>query len=158
MTLRTRQRRLSLAAPVIINGPSEGEAVGEADMLDFKMLLSRDEIAKLLALTPRRISQLAESGIIPKPMRGRYPLGASVAGFISHLREQRLNAPSAIKNEAIAAPTAYVKVKTQLAEMEAKLRAGELVPLHRDYDSFIGLEMAPGLGKRGPSWRGLFRL
>lgn len=61
--------------------------MGKPDMLDFNMLLRRDEIAKLLGLTPRRISQLAESGIIPKAMRGCYPLGASVVGFISHLRE-----------------------------------------------------------------------
>ncbi len=53
---------------------------------------------------------------------------------------------------------AGVRVLGLAASLTDEAQVDQLVPLHRDYDFFIGLEMAPGLGKRGPSWRGLFRL
>ncbi|WP_246008448.1 hypothetical protein [Afifella aestuarii] len=44
-------------------------------------------MAELLGLTPRRLQQLAGEGWITKSGRGRYPLTASVKGYLKFLEE-----------------------------------------------------------------------
>ena len=44
-------------------------------------------MAKLLDLTPQRVQQLANSGVIPKAGHGKYDLIYSVQSYIRHLRE-----------------------------------------------------------------------
>lgn len=48
---------------------------------------SVDTIAKLLDMTPRRVQQLANEGIIPKPEdRGQYEIVPCVVGYIKHIK------------------------------------------------------------------------
>ncbi len=49
-------------------------------------------IAKLLDLSPRRIRQLVDEGVIPRHERGRYELVPAVRGYINFLRERAVNA------------------------------------------------------------------
>jgi len=47
------------------------------------------ELSLYLNLSPRRIQQLAQRGIIPEPAnRGRYNLLLSLHGYIQYLRQQ----------------------------------------------------------------------
>lgn len=49
---------------------------------------SVDTLCKLLDLTPRRIRQLTDEGVVFKISRGQYDLVKSVRGYIAHLRER----------------------------------------------------------------------
>ncbi len=51
-----------------------------------------ETIAELLDLTPRRVYQLTNAGIIPKASRGRYELVPAVKGYIKYLRDRAINA------------------------------------------------------------------
>ncbi len=51
-----------------------------------------ETIAKLLDLTPRRVYQLTNEGIIPKASRGRYELVSAANGYIKYLRDRAINA------------------------------------------------------------------
>ncbi len=47
-------------------------------------------IAKLFDLTERRVQQLAQEGVIPKSIKGKYELVPSVKGYINYLRERSI--------------------------------------------------------------------
>lgn len=47
-----------------------------------------DVVAKFLNITPRRIQQLANEGVIPKGARGKYHLVGSIRGYIKYLQER----------------------------------------------------------------------
>ena len=51
-----------------------------------------DTISKLLDLTPQRVTQLVNEGVIPRKERGRYELVPVVRGYIKYLRERGLRA------------------------------------------------------------------
>ena len=48
--------------------------------------VSAAQLGHLLGLSPRRLRELAELGVLPRTPRGRYPIEA-VAAYASHLRE-----------------------------------------------------------------------
>jgi phage terminase Nu1 subunit (DNA packaging protein) len=50
--------------------------------------VNRQQISKLLMLSPRRINQLAKQGVIPKEEEGKYELIGAVQGYISYLKEK----------------------------------------------------------------------
>lgn len=88
-----------------------------------------ETICKLLDLTPQRVSQLVNMGVIPKKERGRYELVPVVRGYIHYLRER------AIKGDAQSAGDDYsthrarlTKAKADMAEMEREQMANRLIP------------------------------
>ena len=54
-------------------------------------MLTRQQIAKLLMLTPQRVNQLVKQSIVPKDSHGKYDLVGAVQGYIAFLRENALH-------------------------------------------------------------------
>ena len=50
--------------------------------------VGRKELAGWLRVTPIRITQLVEEGVIPKAGRGKYPLKQCVTGYLDYLRDR----------------------------------------------------------------------
>jgi hypothetical protein len=85
-------------------------------------------IAKLLCITERRLQQLAREGTIPKTSRGKYPLIASVQGYVRFLQtsgaqEEGVRDPEKMKPFERRAWYQGEMEKLQLAQVR-----GELVP------------------------------
>lgn len=88
-----------------------------------------DTICKLLDLTPQRVAQLVNMGVIPRKERGRYELVPVVRGYIKYLRER------AVKGDVQAGADDYAthrarltKAKADMAEMEREQMANALIP------------------------------
>jgi phage terminase Nu1 subunit (DNA packaging protein) len=48
-----------------------------------------NELAEIFLLTPRRVQQLADEGIINRNEHGRYPIWPCVQGYIKYLQQNR---------------------------------------------------------------------
>jgi phage terminase Nu1 subunit (DNA packaging protein) len=88
-----------------------------------------DTIAKLLELTPRRINQLVQEGVIPRPAsRGRYELVGAVQGYIRYLRQ--LNIGEEMDSQGgseVAHRKRLTKARADIAEMEVERLSGSLI-------------------------------
>lgn len=87
-----------------------------------------EELADLAGITDRRVRQLADEGVIPKPPmsgegRGKYPFTACIKGIVGHFREQA-NGQSADKARDQAR---QAKADADRAEMAAAKDAGTLM-------------------------------
>lgn len=81
-------------------------------------------LAKLLGLSTRRIQQLAEAGVIPKPgKRGEYKLLESVAGYLKWLRSDAGNGTPDFQKERARLTAA----RARLAEIAADRESGLVV-------------------------------
>ena len=88
-------------------------------------------ISKLLDITPRRLQQLAQDGIVPKADRGRYPLVGCVQGYIRFLRDRHVGGDidgddgtvDARKERALLARAQREKVV-----LETEVLRGRLIP------------------------------
>ncbi len=49
------------------------------------MVLSREALADLLGLSPRRINQLSQEGVFPKVTHGKYKMLEAVHGYFAYL-------------------------------------------------------------------------
>lgn len=87
---------------------------------------SVDTIAKLLDMTPRRVQQIANEGIIPKPKgRGQYEIVPCVVGYIRHIKGM-LNGEA---GDLASEKARLTRAQADKTEIEiAKLR-GDLVSL-----------------------------
>ncbi|MBM3556075.1 MAG: terminase small subunit, Nu1 [Alphaproteobacteria bacterium] len=99
-------------------------------------------IARLLDLTERRVQQLVRQGVIPAPLRqgeerGRYDLVGAVRGYVRFLRDQAAERPGA--GDVGAERARLIKAKADLAEMEAGLRRGELLPADDVEEAWIAV-------------------
>lgn len=99
---------------------------------------SVDTIAKLLDVTPRRVQQLANEGIIPKPKaRGQYEIVPCVVGFIRHLRGM-LNGEA---GDLASEKTRLTRAQAEKTEIETARMKGELVSLadaERGWSALVG--------------------
>lgn len=86
-----------------------------------------DTIAKLLDLTPQRVTQLVNEGVIPRKERGRYELVPVVRGYIKYLRERGLRADVS-GDDYNTHRTRLTKVKADMAEMEKAQIEEQLIP------------------------------
>ncbi|MCW5319640.1 hypothetical protein D5039_00120 [Verminephrobacter aporrectodeae subsp. tuberculatae] len=85
-----------------------------------------DTVAKLLDMTPRRVQQLANEGIIPKPKdRGQYEILPCVVGYIKHLR----GLIDGEGGDLVAEKTRLTRAQAEKAEIEAAMLKGEQVSL-----------------------------
>jgi phage terminase Nu1 subunit (DNA packaging protein) len=76
-------------------------------------------ICKLLDLTPRRIRQLVDEGVIQRAERGQYELVSSVRGYIRYLRDRALVADGGLVDESARANRArLIKAQAEAQEME----------------------------------------
>lgn len=99
---------------------------------------SVDTIAKLLDLTPRRVQQLANEGIIPKPKdRGQYEIVPCVVGYIKHIRGM-LNGEA---GDLAAEKTRLTRAQADKTEIETARLKGSLVSLEdaeRAWSALVG--------------------
>ena len=83
-------------------------------------------ISKLLDLSPRRIRQLVDEGVIPREERGRYELVPAVRGYIGFLRERAVNAD--VGSDELGRHRARkLKAEATQAEMKTDLIRGDLI-------------------------------
>jgi phage terminase Nu1 subunit (DNA packaging protein) len=88
-----------------------------------------DTICKLLDLTPQRVAQLVNMGVIPRKERGRYELVPVVRGYIHYLRERAIKGDAQAGGDDYAAHRARLtKAKADMAEMEREQMANALIP------------------------------
>ena len=78
-------------------------------------------IAQLLdGLTPRRVRQLADAGIIPRPSRGKYLIAGSVRGYVRYVKKG--------ESTGIAEYEAALKrAKAELAQLELDRARGRVL-------------------------------
>ena len=101
-----------------------------------------DEIADLLALTPRRVRQIAVERNIKKAGRGLLPLRAVVAAVLEAAKASRE------PNELARAKAAREQAKGRLLEIEIQRAEGNLIDLDEHVaiiDELVGL-FVTGLG------------
>lgn len=99
---------------------------------------SVDTIAKLLDMTPRRVQQLANEGIIPKPKdRGQYEIIPCVVGYIKHIKGM-LNGEA---GDLASEKTRLTRAQAEKTEIETAKLKGELVSLadsERGWSALVG--------------------
>lgn len=79
-----------------------------------------DTMSRLLMLTPERLRQLAKEGHIPRAVKGRYPLGPTVQGYVRYLRDEaRRSSKSAAVSRKDDARTREIELR--IAERENRL-------------------------------------
>lgn len=96
---------------------------------ESEMLFTTNQMAKLLNLSPRRIQQLAEEGILVKLNRGKYKLVVSVQQYIQQLQVKDGGADAEV--DYFGERALHERAKRQMAEMNLSVMKGEL---HRSED------------------------
>lgn len=86
-------------------------------------------LADLFELTDRRVQQLAKEGIIPKEVYGKYPLFASIKGFLKYQKDGRYSADTS--GNDTDHKKRLLKAKADKAEIEAERLADNLIEVHR---------------------------
>ena len=104
-------------------------------------LLNRQQVAKLLMLSPRRVNQLAKQGIIPKEAEGRYDLIGSVQGYISYLKENSINEIQGVITIA-ESKQRKLAAEAKMAELQYDLESGKVVSLEYVRPQWESLVMA----------------
>jgi phage terminase Nu1 subunit (DNA packaging protein) len=85
-------------------------------------------LAALFSVTDRRIRQLADDGVIPRAARGRYPLAASIRGYVKFLGRSGGDGSPAPATSFSAARTRLTIARAELVEMERAEKAATLIP------------------------------
>lgn len=86
-----------------------------------------DTITKLLDLTPQRVNQLVNQGIIPRAERGRYELVPVVRAYIKFLRERAVRGD--VQGDDYANHrTRLIKGRADIIEMERAQMESRLIP------------------------------
>ena len=81
---------------------------------------TRKDVASLLLLSERRVTELTDAGVIPKPKgRGQYDLTACTQGYIKFLKSES----GGLRDER----KRYAKLKADLLDLKCQERTGELV-------------------------------
>tara|TARA_R110000744_G_scaffold376320_2_gene490481 strand:- start:2376 stop:2942 length:567 start_codon:yes stop_codon:yes gene_type:complete len=88
-------------------------------------LVSVETIANILKLTPRRVQQLSNQGVIPKAKRGRYKIITSVWGYIDYLK--KINHDQDTPDDLKDVNLKIAKHKARLMELEVAERTGDLI-------------------------------
>ncbi len=105
---------------------------------DSMSTASVDTIAKLLDMTPRRVQQLANEGIIPKPKdRGQYEIVPCVVGYIKHVKGM-LNGEA---GDLASEKTRLTRAQADKTEIETARLKGDLVSLddaERAWSALVG--------------------
>ena len=87
-----------------------------------------DTMCKLLDLTPQRVNQLVNMGVIPRKERGRYELVPVVRSYVKYLRERAIKGDVQGGDDYAAHRARLTKAKADMAEMEREQMAARLLP------------------------------
>ncbi len=96
-------------------------------------LVSGKFIAEIFELTDRRVRQLANEGVIPKPHRGKYDLYGCVGGYVRFL-ETRAITDQAGGGNLRQERERLLKAKADEKELDVAIRRGVLVKI----DTVVG--------------------
>jgi len=86
-----------------------------------------DTICKLIDLTPQRVNQLVNQGIIPRAERGRYELVPVVRSYIKFLRERSVRG-DVHGDDYSTHRTRLTKARADITEMERAQMENRLIP------------------------------
>jgi phage terminase Nu1 subunit (DNA packaging protein) len=95
-------------------------------------------IARLFEVTPGRIYQLVDEGIIPRVARGQYDLIASVQSYLRHLRKQLSDARVGLGDYGNERAR-LTRARADVAEMDRSVKTGELVPADQLEETWLTL-------------------
>src|SRR5690242_16653531 len=86
-------------------------------------------MAKFIDVTPRRLQQLVQEGVVPKcEGRGRYnPIAVNLA-YIRFLRD-RVQSPEASDSEFFAAKLAKIKAEHRQIVLDMEIKRGARIPI-----------------------------
>jgi phage terminase Nu1 subunit (DNA packaging protein) len=87
-----------------------------------------DTICKLLDLTPQRVSQLVNMGVLPRKERGRYELVPVVRSYVKYLRDRAIKGDVQSGDDYATHRARLTKAKADMAEMEREQMAARLLP------------------------------
>lgn len=87
-------------------------------------------IAKLFGLSERRIQQLAQEGIIPKPDKNQYELVGCVRAYINYLQQRAFGKGAAPKDTHLERAR-LIKAQADIAELDLAQRTGALITVDR---------------------------
>jgi phage terminase Nu1 subunit (DNA packaging protein) len=88
-----------------------------------------DRMAKLIDVSPRRLQQLVQEGIVPKSEgRGRYNPILVTQAYIRFLRD-RVQSPELSDSEFFAAKLAKLKSEREQIELDMQIKRGERIPI-----------------------------
>jgi len=88
--------------------------------------VTAETLAKIFAVTDRRIQQLAKDKVIPKDGKGQYPLMPSIMAYIQYL--QSLAKGKNITPEDIHVERLKkIRIENELLELEAQKQRGEVL-------------------------------
>jgi phage terminase Nu1 subunit (DNA packaging protein) len=96
--------------------------------IQSEMIFTTNQMAELLGLTPRRIQQLAEEGVIVKSSRGKYVAAESIQNYIQFQSE---SGGGASEVDYFDERALHERVKRRKAELELAVMEGDL---HRSDD------------------------
>lgn len=92
--------------------------------------IGKEQLCKLLDLTPQRITQLVQQGTLPAPRaKDKYDLVGCVRAYIKYLRDQTIGGPDPAGQSYAAQRTRLTRAKADSAEMDRKKQIGELIPV-----------------------------
>ena len=95
-------------------------------------LYTKEVIAKLLNLDPRRIEQLAQKSIIPKAERGKFDLAPTVTAYVMYLQSKLRGCGENIDDAEIKALHQKAEMeerqaRARIAQMKAETLSGKLI-------------------------------
>jgi phage terminase Nu1 subunit (DNA packaging protein) len=89
---------------------------------------SADRMAKFIDVSPRRLRQLAEEGIVPKAGRARYSPFQVTVSYIRFLRD-RVQSPEASDSEFFACKLAKLRAEREQIELQNQITRRERIPV-----------------------------
>jgi phage terminase Nu1 subunit (DNA packaging protein) len=98
-------------------------------------------IAKLFGLSERRVQQLAQEGVIPKPEKNQYELIGSVRSYINYL-QQRAFGKGVLPQDTHQERARLLKAQADMAEIDLAERTGQLVTVERVEADWISMVTA----------------
>jgi phage terminase Nu1 subunit (DNA packaging protein) len=84
-------------------------------------------LARVFELTPGRIQQFVEAGVIPRAGRGIYELIPCVQGYLRHLRKQLADQGMG-STDYVTERARLTRARADVAEMDRGISRGELIP------------------------------
>jgi phage terminase Nu1 subunit (DNA packaging protein) len=93
-----------------------------------KLTWPSEKMAKLIDLTPRRLRQLVDEGVVPREERGRYNPFVVTVAYIRYLRD-RAQSPEASDSEFFAAKLAKIRAEHQQIVLDMEIKRGARIPI-----------------------------
>lgn len=98
-------------------------------MSELPLSLSIETISEVLGVTPRRIQQLAEIGIVERDLNGRYKT-SSIAAYIEYVKTENRSKPKEIGEKDREQARLY-SAQADEKELKVRILRGELISIEQ---------------------------